>query len=289
MKDEIRIRERVPDHLPFFFKFSALDAEIKEEDGDRTENFEKFEYVPLDVPNAASSIFYLLEQLIELLLFINTVFSEDLITIDPLNQELVFLDFEKPDPLGNSQSRWVGPSKQTLTMRPWGVFISKFMHEIIKFRKKLASGIDPELPPEINGQCADYQKTISTLKETIRQIQEDIRYDRLTKSQKLRIVHLENRIFDLKLKFRRETKVFWWNYKQKLHQLRNTTKENCELRKQNQQLKDQLKNTKHYKQKKKDVRSRYSRSKSLNSTSTSLDMKRKLSCFKDFCKMLDER
>lgn len=91
----------------------------------------------------------ILEIMIDCIFALKKSFSDGFKT-SLINQDLKFLDSEKPDPLGNSRSIRVGPrGGDVITSPPWESFFEDILVEILDLQQELMTGKQIHLPPNI--------------------------------------------------------------------------------------------------------------------------------------------
>jgi hypothetical protein len=117
--------------------------------------------IPLSV-DWPGAVELLLEQLIDLMLFISQQFQNELTVTSETNKEPVFLDLEGPNELGNSRVKWTSPvPRQTLDLTAWGEFLEDVLSEAISLREDILAGHKPNPPPNLNTETIDYEICLS--------------------------------------------------------------------------------------------------------------------------------
>lgn len=184
---------REPDYLsklPFFcFWEHDLSEEPNEDSSDKLEDTFKT-WNPAKI-SPSTGLFLLLEQLIELLLALKYGLTEDII-FPRQNKEPVFLDLEKPGPLGSSEVVFKGPKPVVYSLRCWLPFVEELLQSFIRLRGDIGSNRVPDTPPTLNRTIPHYNHQIEVFKEVIRELEEELSEQREESKLRDRYVAQQN-------------------------------------------------------------------------------------------------
>jgi uncharacterized coiled-coil protein SlyX len=263
-----------------FFQFFSKDAKVIDMENPSDDSDHPLEeYVPAMTPDPSGQAFLLLQQVIEAVLSLKYCLSED-VMFPERNKEPIFLDRERPDELGNTRIIWKGDPSKLLSLRPWIPFLDQVMENLIRLRSKIGSNRDPGLPPRINDQVPDYQREIEVLKDVIRELEDDLSDTSSKEVQALRtrVVHLSNRLWDIKRLRSKDRKSFDEIIKTLRIEMKVKLKDSYQ---KSDQMKRQLENLQKKLKSLTSSKARISSSSRMRGIRTSHEMKRILSLISD--------